>query len=401
MAISIVVGNESGDIGRRMIPLTLVRWQSIVDFFVLTAALYILLKWAQQARALRVALAVLGLHALALVSRRFDLVLTSWVLDGAAILAILVLLLVFQSELRRFFLRLDSVLNFRARTSSPLAETYQSIAQAAFRLAGASIGALIVVVRRNDVTELVSGGITLDAAVSPEILEAVFQKTSPVHDGAVIVRGDRIVRAATVLPLTERERVPGYYGTRHRAAMGLSERCDALVVAVSEERGEVTLMEGRRIVRIGNEQELAQALEKLCAHPADGLGSRLRQRLFSNARVKLAAVGLAAGIWSTSLLSTGTTVRTVSVPVQFVNVPSGMHISTLSADRLEVQVRGNAWLMDTAGLTRLVASFNLRGARAGNASLPVDSGNLNLPPGIVVERVSPARVTVALLPNGR
>ena len=111
--------------------------------------------------------------------------------------------------------------------------------------------------------------------------------------------------------------------------------------------------------------------------------------------------GLAVAIWSTSILSTGTTVRTVSVPMQFVNVPSGMHISTLSADRLEVQVRGNAWLMDSVGLTRLVASFNLHSARAGTASLPVDSGNLNLPPGIVMERVSPATVTVALLPNGR
>jgi uncharacterized protein (TIGR00159 family) len=384
-----------------MIPLILVRWQSVVDFVVLTAALYILLRLAQQARALRVALVVLGLHAGALVSRRFDLALTSWVLDGAAILTIVVLLLVFQAELRRFFMRLDSMLNWRAQTASSLDGTYQSIAQAAFRLAGASVGALIVVVRRNAVMELVSGGITLDAKVSPEILEAIFQKASPVHDGAVIVRGDRIVRAAAVLPLTERERVPSYYGTRHRAAMGLSERCDALVVVVSEERGEATMMEARRIVRFDDEQKLAQTLEKLCAHSVDGAGSRLRQSLFSNARVKLAAMGLAGAIWSTTFLSTGTTVRTVSVPVQFVGVPSGLDISTPSTDRLEVQVRGSAWLMDSVSLTRLVASFNLRGAGAGTADLPVDSRNLNLPPGIVMERVSPARITVRLLPRGR
>jgi diadenylate cyclase len=266
-----------------MIPLNLVRWQSVVDFVVLTAALYILLRWAQQARALRVALVVLGLHAAALVSRHFDLVLTSWVLDGAAILAIVVLLLVFQAELRRFFMRLDSLLNWRTQAASNLSETYQSIAQAAFRLASGSIGALIVIVRRNAVWELVSGGITLEASVSPEILEAIFQKTSPVHDGAVIARGDRIVRAAAVLPLTERERVPSYYGTRHRAAMGLSERCDALVVVVSEERAEVTLMEGRRITRFDQEPKLAQTLEKLCAEPPADLRSKLRQWLLSNA----------------------------------------------------------------------------------------------------------------------
>ena len=384
-----------------MIPLILVRWQSVVDFVVLTAALYILLRWAQQARALRVALMVLGLHAGAMVSRHFDLVLTSWVLDGAAILAIVVLLLVFQAELRRFFMRLDSVLNWRSQTASSLTETYQAIARAAFRLAGPSVGALIVVVRHNAVAELVSGGVTLEAGVSPEILEAIFQKTSPVHDGAVIVRGDRIVRAAAVLPLTERDRVPSYYGTRHRAAMGLSERCDALVVVVSEERGEVTLMEARRIVRCDDEQKLAQMLEKLCARPADSMATKARQMAFSNARVKLAALGLAAAIWGTSVLSTGTTVRTVSVPVQFVSVPSGMDIASPSSDRLDVQVRGSAWLMDSVGLTRLVASFNLRGARAGTLNLTVAAGNLNLPPGIAMEQVSPKKITVHLLTKAR
>jgi diadenylate cyclase len=185
-----------------------------------------------------------------------------------------------------------------------------------------------------------------------------------VHDGAVIVRGDRIVRAAAVLPLTERERVPSYYGTRHRAAMGLSERCDALVVVVSEERGEVTLMEARRIVTFDDEPKLtADTREALRASPRIAWGASYAPWLFSNLRVKLAATGLAAAIWSTSFLSTGTTVRTVSVPVQFVSVPAGMDIAAPSSDHLDVQVRGSAWLMDSVSLVRLVASFNLRGTR--------------------------------------
>ncbi len=384
-----------------MIPLILVRWQSVVDFVVLTAALYILLRWAQQARALRVALVVLGLHAGALVARHFDLVLTSWVLDGAAILAIVGLLLVFQAELRRFFMRLDSVLNWRPHAPSRLAETYGAISRAAFHMAEATVGALIVVVRRNAVAELVSGGIVLEASVSAELLEAIFQKTSPVHDGAVIIHGDLIVRAAAVLPLTDRERVPGNYGTRHRAAMGLSERCDALVVVVSEERGEVTLMESRQLMRFDEAGKLAETLEKLSARPAGTLGGNMRQRLFSNLPVKLAATGLAAAIWSTSFLSTGTTVRTVSVPVQFVSVPAGMDIAQPSFDRLEVEVRGSAWLMDSVGLTRLVASFNLHGASAGPLSLSVDAADFNLPPGIVMERVSPPRISVRLVPRPR
>jgi diadenylate cyclase len=376
-----------------MIPLILVRWQSVVDFIVLTAALYVLLRWAQQARALRVALVVVGLHAGAMVARHFDLIITSWVLDGAAILAIVLLILVFQPELRRFFMRLDSIMSWRP-PASRLTATYRSISEAAFRLAACSAGALIVIVRHNSVAELVSDGIALDAAVSPEVLEAIFQKTSPVHDGAVIVRGDHIMRAATVLPLTERERVPSYYGTRHRAAMGLSERSDALVVVVSEERGEVTLMDGQRILRVDDSVKLAQILDKLISGPPEHLGARLRRTLFSNAAVKLAALGLAALIWSSSFLFIGTTVRTVSVPVEFVGVPAGMDISTPSADHLEVQIRGSAWVMDSVSLTRLVAQFNLRHARPGNLALPVSAANLNLPPGMIVERVAPQNIAI-------
>jgi len=192
--------------------------------------------------------------------------------------------------------------------------------------------------------------------------------------------------------------VPSFYGTRHRAAMGLSERCDALVVVVSEERGEVTLMESRRMVRFDEEQKLAQTLENLCASPAATVGNKLRQWIFSNVTVKLAALGISAAIWSTSFLSSGTTVRTVSVPVQF-SVPSGMDLALPYTDRLEVQVRGAAWLMDSVSLTRLVASFNLRGERAGTLNLTVHSGNVNLPPGIAMEGVSPARITVRLVPS--
>jgi YbbR-like protein len=91
----------------------------------------------------------------------------------------------------------------------------------------------------------------------------------------------------------------------------------------------------------------------------------------------------------------------VSAPVEFVGVPKGMDVSGQSAERLEVQVRGGSWLMDSVSLTRIVAHFNLRGAQAGALDLAVDEGNLDLPPGIVMERVSPARITVLLAPTKR
>jgi diadenylate cyclase len=384
-----------------MVALEPVRWQNVVDFVVLTTALYVLLRWAQQARALRVALVVVGLHASALVARHFDLVITSWVLDGAAILAIVLLVLIFQAELRRFFMRLDGVLSWRWHAAAHLTETYQALSRAAFHMAQGSVGALVVVERRNSVAELVSDGLALDAQVSSQILEAIFQKTSPVHDGAIVIRGARIVKVGGVLPLTERDRVPSFYGTRHRAAMGLAERCDAVLIVVSEERGEVTLMEGRRMVSVEDERKLVSTLEKLCGGPAAEFGSRLRHTILANPGVKFAALGLAALIWGASFMVTGTTVRTVSVPIEFVGVPGGTEIAWQSSHQLEVQVRGGSWLMDSVSLARLVAHFNLGGKASGSLSMPVSSSDVGLPPGIIMERVTPTTVTVRLAQRQR
>jgi hypothetical protein len=158
-------------------------------------------------------------------------------------------------------------------------------------------------------------------------------------------------------------------------------------------------MESRRMVRFDEEGKLAETLEKLCATPPVTVTGTLRRWVFSNVRVKLAAIGVAAAIWSTSFLSSGTTVRTVSVPVQFVGVPAGLDVAA-AVDRLEVEVRGSAWLMDSVSLTRLFASFNLRGARPGTLNLPVDSGNLNLPPGIEMENVAPKKIAIRLTQHG-
>ena len=224
--------------------LPVVRWHIVADFLVLTVAFYALLCWARSARAMRIALSIVGLRALALLASRLDLVVTSWVLDAFAILLVLVLLLIFQPELRRAFMQLDSTLKLWPRPAMAGTHTGQAIANAAFALAQYQLGALMVITRRDAIGDLLEGGIAIGGELSAELLEAIFQKVSPLHDGAVVITGNRLLRAGVVMPLTKRQDVPSYYGTRHRAAVGLAERCDALVIAVSEERSEVTLMDG-------------------------------------------------------------------------------------------------------------------------------------------------------------
>ncbi len=215
--------------------------------------------------------------------------------------------------------------------------------------------------------------------MSPEILTAVFQKYSPVHDGAVLIEANRISRVGVVLPLTQRYAIPAEYGTRHRAAMGMAERCDALAVVVSEERGEVTLMHGRQIVPVADAAGLLNLLQSLLSRPPVTLPARVRRWLFSDLRYKLAAAGLSALLWGMSVLTTGATVRLASVAVEFAGVPAGMEIAEQPTTRLEVQLRGTSWFMSSVRWTGLVAHFDLKGADAGWLRLKVGPENLDLP----------------------
>ena len=372
------------------------RWQNGVDFVVLAVALYALLQWARGTRALRVVLAILGLYASARLAWRFDLTITGWLLDIACFLLILMLLFFFQPELRRAFLRLDSLLGLGLRPARESESPHEAISKAAFAMASERVGALIVIARKDALGDLVSGGTSLGAEISPEILQAIFWKTSPIHDGALLVEGGRISRAGVVLPLTQREHVPLQYGTRHRAAMGMAERCDAIVIAVSEERGAVTLMHGQEILPAATASALVALLASLTVPARRSAGSRVRSLFFANIGYKVAAVSIASVIWLMSFLGAGSTIRTMTVPIEFAGVPAGMEISAQSATRLEVQLRGPSWLLASLQMTGVVARFDLHDREQGKSELNVSSANLDLPPGVVVERVRPEVISVGL-----
>jgi diadenylate cyclase len=373
----------------------LLRWQAVADLAVLTVGIYVVLWWARQARALRIVLALLGLHAGSLLADHFEMPITSWVLEAAALIGLVALVLGFQAEVRYAFLRLDSVSRLWSGAVPAKGPSSKAIAEAAFAMAARRIGSLLVIERVDPVAELIRGGVVVGADISAELIEALFQKGSPLHDGAAILEGARISRAAAVLPLTQRTDVPPYFGTRHRAAMGLAERCDALVVVTSEERGEVTLMHGRSIERLAGASQLASALA-VEAGAERRIGAALRRALFSDLKLKGAALGFAAAIWSISFLLAGTAIRSVSVPLEFGNVPAGLEVSSQSTDRLEAQLRGNSWVMDSLRMNKLVARFDLSGAAPGRETIRVTPGDFNLPPGVIVDRVVPPSITLSL-----
>jgi len=374
-----------------------IRWQNIFDFLALALAIYLVLRWGREARAFRVALVILGLRAGSILARQLDLVVTGLILDAANLIAIILLLIAYQIELRRALSRLDVLAWLAPRRAIATDSELDAIGAAAFELAQVNCGALIVIEHQDSLNELIDGGVKLGGQISAEILEAVFRKNSPVHDGAVIIEGDQIARVGALLPMTRRMDVPQIYGTRHRAAIGLAERSDATVIVVSEERGQVSVAEGGRIQLVRSAVELSQTIRATEKPRTASLRSRLRDIVFGHIGLKAAALGLALLFWSISFFLVGNSIRTVTVPVEFTNVPADLEISRTSADTIEVQVRGSAWLLDSVSLNTLVGRFDLSGKGPGTQTIPVGEGILNLPPGLVIENISPGKISMTLV----
>jgi diadenylate cyclase len=376
-------------------------WQGGVDFIVLSVVIYWLLNWAKQTRILRLLIGIGALLVGGTLARWLELVVTAWILHLAAIVAVLLLVLVHYAEIRRALTHLDPLSRWIRGATVGQPTDLAAVAEAAFALAATRYGALIVLSRQDRLHSLVTGGVPLEGMVSREILEAIFRKFSPVHDGAVIMEGPLIARVGAFLPLTQREDLPKFFGTRHRAAFGLAEQSDALVIVVSEERGEVSLIEGSTVCRVDNPDELARQIQSLqSAKPAWSSRNALAG-VFGNRRLKMYALGIASLIWMLVFM-TGTSVRTFAVPVEFRNVPPGMEISESSTSMIEIQLRAVPSLFSTLDESQLVEVVDLKRMSEGVHSVTVQAVDLNLPPGISLEQASPLALRVQLVsPNSR
>lgn len=378
-----------------------VRWQDVVDVLVLTFVLYRLYLWLRGTVALQVLLGMLVIAASALAADQVGLMLTSYVLRGVGAIATLAVVVIFQSEIRRGLGRVNPVRWWRARRGDALSgqPTFAgTLAGAAFALGRRRIGALLVVPGGDALDEHLTGGIDIDGVPSPELFEAIFHTASPIHDGAAIMRGGRVRRAGCFLPVSGRADLPDHLGSRHRAALGLSELSDAAVVVVSEERGDVSLVVAGTITRYDSADRLAARIVELRGSPAAAPVSVRGPAGHHRVRDTIALVLVAAlviGAWWIVVGEPGTVVtRTVSVEMR--NVPDELEANPPRPDRVAVHVRGPRTRLDELSDSDVQAWVDLGGAHAGRARFRLEA---SAPAGIEITEIVPAEVLVRLRPS--
>ena len=267
-----------------------IQFTDIIDIAIISFIVYRLLGFIRSSRAEQLAKGILILIVVFFISGALHLYALNWLLEKVLSIGLIALIIVFQPELRRGLEFLGRGTSFKKLAEEKAANPVKAadaIAKSISYFASIKEGALIVLERQTALSDIAESGTIVDAELSEQLIENIFYVGSPLHDGAAIVRGDRLYAAGCMLPLTENQNLSKDLGTRHRAGIGITEQSDALVFIVSEETGIISMVEDGKISRFLDDKAVEKAL---LAHymekPSSVGGRRFINPIFPNKKGK-------------------------------------------------------------------------------------------------------------------
>ncbi len=258
------------------IPVTLI---DVLDVLVVTFIFWKLYQIMRGTRASQMFAGLLVLFVFAILSRVLNMSGTSWLVQSVVTVWVVAFVILFQPELRRFLMQLGQNRLVRVLFKTEGARTLDAVARAAAQLSNRRIGGLIVIQRDSNIHSIAESGVRIQGEVTAELLLSIFHQRTPLHDGAVIITGTTLEAARCLLPLSENPDLDSELGTRHRAALGVTEEYDCVTVVVSEETGTISLAhDGKFAARNLGEPELRDALNHLCERGKIGRKKKEKKR---------------------------------------------------------------------------------------------------------------------------
>lgn len=369
----------------------------VLDIAFVSLLLYAGIVALRHARA-GLAVVGMGMFVLAsLVAREVGMQLTAWLLQGFLAIFVVVLVVLFQSELRQFFERLAAIGLRRGRSDGPGDRIAADIARACVELARRRVGALLVLEGEDSVDRFVTGGTILDGIPSDVLVLSLFEPGSPAHDGALVLRGGRVVRFAAHLPLSDDRDQLSRRGTRHAAALGLAERTDALCVVVSEERGSVSIARDGRLRTLPSPDALAEVLAAF--HGGQRPRSR-SERLLGALRERwgerVTAVLLAVLLWLALVPGAQTIEVPYDVPIVVQNVPEGFVLERVEPDHAKVVLGGPRRGFVFVAPGDVGVEIDAIVVALGRRTFELGEPQVRKPAGLQLVRVDPPRVKLAV-----
>lgn len=247
-----------------------IRFQDVLDIIIIAILVYKIIEWSVNTRAYQLLKGLGVLLLVMLLSTVFNLYTINYLMNTLLVSGIVVVAVVFQPELRRGLAHIGRFkLNFAIRDKEDNSGIVKEIVNSLIELSKRKVGALIVIERETKLDEYLPTGTLVDAQITNALIQNIFEPNTPLHDGAVIVRNARVYYAACVLPLFDDANISRELGTRHRAALGISQASDSLTLVVSEETGVISYAENGKLVRYVDRIALTELLESIFAAPTD------------------------------------------------------------------------------------------------------------------------------------
>ncbi len=371
-----------------------IRWRDVFDILLMSYILFRLYVLFKGTNVFRVLMGIAVLWFFQKIAFYMGLIVTSWAVQSFTAVAAIIIIVIFRNEIRTVL----QAKNFRTLFwDTPHYERdtpVDIISESIFEMASKGTGAILVIPGKEDIYDSVHSGINWDGKISKEMILSIFWHENPVHDGAAIVTGDRISQVGAVLPLSHRKDLPSYYGMRHRAAAGLAETTDALVIVSSEERRSVIVAKSGDIFNVADKNDLSDYINShLGINEKDSSGGRKEKiELVMAAAISLIFI---TGIWL-SFTKGVDTIVTLEVPVEYTNSNPEMIIMDTSVKTVSLDLNGSGTLLRNITPEKVKVAIDLSDGAIGRNIYYITKKNITLPPGVFLRNTTPSSISIVL-----
>lgn len=375
---------------------------SCIDIAMVTLVIYtflVALKRTRRSGLIFVGILILGIIYVA--AWKLNLELTITLLQGFFTVFLVALVVIFQEDLRYFFERVGlwwrerSLPRYKRHARRLPRREVEVLARTLGDLARAKIGALVVLRGHDMIARHLDGGEVVEARLSEPLLKSIFDPHSLGHDGAVIIEGDRIDKLGTHLPLSKNLDQLPRSGTRHAAALGLSECSDALCLVVSEERGSISIAHRGNLRAVADAAELAASLESFYASVNPKPEVHVWQELYRhNYREKLLALALAVTLWTLVVHRAQVVQRSFEIPVQYGLLGTNLVVQAVKPDNITVTFSAPRKAFDFVRPGDIRLALQLWDAKKGHREFRITSNDLTYPPKLDLEDIEPRQISL-------
>jgi uncharacterized protein (TIGR00159 family) len=380
-------------------PFTSITLPEIIDILFVAILLYTAIVWAQRTRAVFVVRGLFILGGIFLIARYLDLQMTAWVFQGFFAVLVIVIVVIFQEELRQMFERIAVWSLIGSRVPTLHSTSMDTLVRTIADLARDHIAALVVIRGKDPIERHITGGIPLNGMLSEPLLKSIFDTHSPGHDGAVLVENNHITRFAVHLPLSKDTRQLAHVGTRHSAALGIAELCDAICVVVSEERGTVSIARDGKLQKLESIQELGAGLQRFLEDkfPPPEQKRLLLQLVRENWLIKIAALSLAIGFWYIFVPGSKLVETTYKIPVVVEDLPSDLKLERIQPAEVTVRFSGPRRAFYLFDRKKLRATVDASLAVLGRRTFELSEQNVRHPKDITLVDLNPTTVRISVV----